>query len=57
MLPNSFIHLFMCLFAKNYSMIDGGNLNKTQILLLGRSQSSNVNLGKFLNLSEAEILE
>ena len=36
-------------------MIDIVSLSKTQILLLGRSQSSSVTLGKFLNFSEAEI--
>ena len=49
------IHFFIYSFTKDYLMIDIVSLSKTQILLLGRSQSSSVTLGKFLNFSEAEI--
>ena len=48
-------HFFIYSFTKDYLMIDIVSLSKTQILLLGRSQSSSVTLGKFLKFSEAEI--
>lgn len=47
----SFFHIFL----HQRLIIDIVSLSKTQILLLGRSQSSSVTLGKFLNFSEAEI--